>query len=145
MAAKRSARIAIVVELAQRKQDAAAARLREAQQIVALQIQKLQELNGYYDFYAQQAVGQHSGLRASTLSRSRTFLEKMYQAINSQKQQLMLAEHQTLEAREVWHQSYLKLQSLHELQQRYRAEESVEMDRREQRAIDEWVTQRHGR
>lgn len=143
--AKRSERISIVVELALRKQDSAAERLREAQQLVELNKKKLQELNGYYDFYAQQAAAQHSGLRASTLGRTRIFLEKMHVAISSQKQQLTVAERQALDAKEVWHLSYLKLQSLRDLQQRYRVEESAEMDRREQRSIDEWVTQRQGR
>lgn len=145
VAVKRSQRIGIVIELAQRKQDEAAEQLRHQQQIFALQQRKLEELLEYYAFYEQRSRTHSSGLRASELGRSRVFLEQMQQAINSQRQQVAAAERQMLAVREIWHHSYLKLQSLQDLQQRYQQQEQTEQDRREQRQVDDWVTQRSGR
>lgn len=140
----RSKRIAIVIELAQKEQDNAAQRFQQMTQLCEAQKQKLAELEQYYAFYEQRSMTFAAGVRASQLSQSRSFLGQLNLAIQQQQQQLSLVEQNVVEAQKSWHTCYLKVQSLQELQQRYQKEEAAERDRREQKVMDEWVSQRAG-
>jgi len=141
----RSKRIQLVIDLAQREQETAAEQFQQATGFCDMQRKKLNELKDYYAFYEQRSNSISTGIRATALIQSRAFLAQLHTAIDVQHQQLHLAEKKVLEARDLWHKHYLKLQSMQELQQRYQKEESSERDRREQKMLDDWVSQRAAR
>ncbi|WP_185231269.1 flagellar export protein FliJ [Teredinibacter franksiae] len=144
MAAKRSKRMDIVIELARRKQDSAALELRDQQKILQASQQRWHELKEYYQHYESAFAGNNSKIRASQLGQSRTFLQQMSQAIEGQGLVVQQAEKQLLQAQAEWQKCYLKQQSLIDLQQRYVEEEGAMLERKEQAQIEEWVAQRNG-
>ncbi len=138
----RSKRIQIVIDLARRKLDAAAAELQQQQQALQQARNKQSELNNYYQHYTALFAERVTGIRAKDIGNSRLFLQEMSNAIALQGQQVILAEKSVLNAQSTWHHCYLKVESLLELQQRYSSEEQLHRDKQEQKLVEEWVTAR---
>lgn len=139
---KRSQRIAVVVDLAQRDEDKLADAFTQAKLAVQTAHAQLTDLNQYYQGYIDRFKQQTQGLRASDLINSRAFLQQLSVAIDSQRRQVDLLEKQLQHAQIQWHRSHLKTQSLMDLRTQYRKDEAEQADRHEQKALDEWVSQR---
>ncbi|SMF36425.1 flagellar FliJ protein [Alteromonadaceae bacterium Bs31] len=140
-----SKRIQIVIDLARRKLDAAATELQLKQQALKQERDKLGDLSDYYQHYSELFANKVMGVRARDVANSRLFLQQMTQAIKAQEQQLLFAEKTVVTAQQLWHGCYLKVQSLIDLQQRYVTEEQHDLEKKEQRLVEEWLTSRQPR
>jgi len=134
----------IVIDLAQKKQDEAGAVLQEKKSLLEAKRAKSEELKTYYEHYDKLYADRKVGLRVAEIINSRSFLQQLAVAIEFQKEQLLLAEKAVLEAQTEWRRHYLKVQSLLDLQHRYQNEENAEVERRDQRLMEEWTTARYG-
>lgn len=139
---KRSERIDVVVELAQREEDAAAEQFSAAKNALAQAETQLQDLQNYYQGYVSRFGAQTQNVKASDLAKSRSFLQQLAAALDAHLQQINALQQQLQLKRQFWHRLHLKTQSLMDLQQRYRREEAEELDRKDQKQLDEWVSQR---
>ncbi|WP_045860425.1 flagellar FliJ family protein [Teredinibacter purpureus] len=145
MAALRSQRIEVVVELARRKLNDAALALRQQQDILNGEKKRHHELRDYYHHYIELFGAKNVGLRGAQIGESRKFLGQMAKAIEGQGYQVERVEYQLAQLQAAWHSCYLKVQSLTDLQSRYRVEEAMNRDALEQAAVEEWVTLRSNR
>lgn len=137
----RSSRIKIVIELAQREEDKAASFFQKAQQELEAEHLRLKELEEYYAGYRDYYGDNASGIRASDLQKSRLFLQQLADAIGNQQQQIARVESAVAQRRSAWHLCHLKHKSLVDLAVRYRNEESVVLNKKEQQLLDEWFNQ----
>ncbi len=137
----RSSRIKLVIELAQREEDKAASLFQKAQQDLETERQRLKELEEYYAGYQDYYSGGVSGIRASDLQKSRLFLQQLADAMDNQQQQIARVEAAVAQRQSAWHLCHLKHKSLIELAERYRNEEALVLNKKEQQLLDEWFNQ----
>lgn len=137
----RSSRIKIVVELAQREEENAASLFQKAQQELETEHRRLRELEEYYTGYQDYFGGSQASIRASDLQKSRLFLQQLADAITNQQQHITRVESAVNQRRSAWHICHLKHKSLVELTERYRNEESLVLNKKEQKLLDEWFNQ----
>lgn len=146
MAARRSERLAVVLRIAEREEQAAASRLRERRDHVEREQQQLAQLEAYRGQYFSDYREMTQGVDAATLQSYSGFLQRLGDALAGQQQKLAQA-HQWLEqGRMEWQRRYHRRCSLEEMIKRLRREELSEQDRRQQRELDDLAGQRrHGR
>lgn len=137
----RSSRIKIVVELAQREEEKAASLFQQARDELETEHQRLRELEEYYTGYQDYFGGGQASVRASDLQKSRLFLQQLADAISNQQQHILRVESAVDQRRSAWHICHLKHKSLLDLSKRYRDEESLVLNKKEQKLLDEWFNQ----
>lgn len=137
----RSKRMAVVVGMAKREEEQAAAVFGERQQQLAAEQERLRELEVYYGEYATKLEQQTSGLRAEDFQTARGFLQRLSDAQSQQRQHIEKIEAGVEVAKKAWHTMYLKKQNLDKLVDRYVKEEDDLAQKKEQKMIDEWVSQ----
>lgn len=133
-----------VLELARREEEAAAEEYNGARQKWHQTVAQLKEMEGFYQDYSEKNI-QTKSLRVDQFANSRAFLGNLAGVIKGQKNVVIQAEREMEAHKKNWHGYYLKRQSIDDLITRYRQEEILEMDKREQKLIDEWVSQNRGR
>lgn len=138
MARDRAARLAPVVDMAQRAERAAAVQLAQAQAQLKSAEVKLGELERYRSDYQQQwlASGQQ-GVSGQWLMNYQRFLSQLEQAIGQQHQAVSWQQGVVGKARQQWQERYARLEGLRKLVQRYRDEARLAEDKREQKQLDE--------
>ncbi|MDE3740114.1 flagellar export protein FliJ [Metapseudomonas resinovorans] len=146
MSRSRAARLAPVVEMAERAEREAARMLGRCQGQVTQAEMKLGELERYRSDYQQQWIEEgRRGVSGQWLMNYQRFLSQLESAIGQQMQSLKWHRDNLDKARAAWQQRYARLEGLRKLVQRYLDEARAVEDKREQKLLDELVQRRPAR
>ncbi|WP_296217200.1 flagellar export protein FliJ [Pseudomonas sp. UBA2684] len=138
MAQNRAARLAPVVEMAERAEREAAVQLGHCQGLVSQAEVKLGELERYRGDYQQQWISEgQRGVSGQWLMNYQRFLSQLEVAIGQQRQTLAWHRTNLDKVRAAWQQRYARLEGLRKLVQRYLEEARLSEDKREQKLLDE--------
>lgn len=145
MEKKRSERMQIIVDLALVAESQAARNLSEAQNELAFERQRLEDIKNYYQSYQKQFDKTTQRMSAQDLSNSRAFLSNLDHARQVQCTQIMHSEQKVDLAREQWRNSHLKSDAMASFQSHAADTEQKHEDKVEQKLIDDLSCQRHSR
>jgi flagellar FliJ protein len=138
MANSRAARLAPVVEMAEREEREAARQMAHMQGLLARAEAQLGELERYRADYQQQWISEgRQGVSGQWLMNYQRFLSQLETAIGQQLQSIAWHRQNLDKARELWQQRYARVEGLRKLVQRYVDEARAAEDRREQKLLDE--------
>lgn len=138
MANSRAARLAPVVEMAERDEREAARKMAHMQGLLAQAETQLGELERYRADYQQQWLSEGSkGVSGQWLMNYQRFLSQLETAIGQQQQSIHWYRQNLDKARSAWQQRYARVEGLRKLVQRYLDEARAAEDKREQRLLDE--------
>ncbi|MGE8176400.1 flagellar export protein FliJ [Pseudomonas fluorescens] len=138
MAQSRSARLAPVVDMAEKAEKTAAQRLGHFQGQVRLAESKLADLENFrLEYQEQWIVRGSSGVSGQWLLGYQGFLAQLGTAIDQQRQSLAWHQNNLNKARDTWQQAFARVEGLRKLVQRYIDEARQLEDRREQKLLDE--------
>jgi flagellar FliJ protein len=138
MALSRAARLAPVVDMAERAEREAATQLGRCQ--AQVQQAKLQEaeLERYRNDYQEQWINEgQRGVSGQWLMNYQRFLSQLESAIAQQRNSVAWHQSNLDKARDNWQQRYARLEGLRKLVQRYQDEARRIEDKREQKLLDE--------
>ncbi|WP_339480362.1 MULTISPECIES: flagellar export protein FliJ [unclassified Pseudomonas] len=138
MATSRAARLAPVVEMAEKAEKTAVQRLAYFQGQVKVAESKLADLENFRLEYQEQwiARGAH-GVSGQWLLGYQGFLAQLGTAIDQQRQSLVWHQNNLEKARQSWQEAFARVEGLRKLVQRYIDEARQLEDRREQKLLDE--------
>jgi flagellar FliJ protein len=138
MALSRAARLAPVVEMAEKAERTAAQRLGHFQGQVRLAEAKLQELEQFRLNYQQQWIANGTkGVSGQWLMNYQRFLNQLETAVGQQRKSLAWHQNNLNNARDTWQKAYARVEGLRKLVMRYMTEARSLEDKREQRLLDE--------
>ncbi|MGE8360508.1 flagellar export protein FliJ [Pseudomonas sp.] len=138
MSKSRAARLAPVVDMAERAEREAAVQLGRCQGLVNQAEVKLGELEHYRSDYQQQWISEgQRGVSGQWLMNYQRFLSQLESAIGQQRQSVAWHRSNLDKVREAWQQRYARLEGLRKLVQRYQEEARMAEDKREQKLLDE--------
>ncbi|MDH1261740.1 flagellar export protein FliJ [Pseudomonas sp. GD03944] len=138
MSKSRAARLAPVVDMAERAEREAAVQLGRCQGLVNQAEVKLGELERYRSDYQQQWITEgQRGVSGQWLMNYQRFLSQLESAIGQQRQSVAWHRSNLDKVREAWQQRYARLEGLRKLVQRYQEEARMAEDKREQKLLDE--------
>ena len=138
MAVSRAARLAPVVDMAEKAEKTAVQRLGYFQGQVKVAESKLADLNAFrLDYSEQWIVRGSTGVTGQWLLGFQGFLAQLDTAVDQQRQSLVWHQNKLDKAREEWQQAFAKVEGLRKLVQRYREEAQRLEDKREQKLLDE--------
>ncbi|NUT81544.1 flagellar export protein FliJ [Pseudomonas sp. NA13] len=138
MATSRAARLAPVVDMAEKAEKTAVQRLAYFQGQVKVAESKLADLENFRLEYQEQwiARGAH-GVSGQWLLGYQGFLAQLGTAIDQQRQSLVWHQNNLEKARQSWQEAFARVEGLRKLVQRYIDEARQLEDRREQKLLDE--------
>lgn len=146
MAVSRAARLAPVIEMAERAERDAARLLGQAQAQLSQAEAKLSELEQYFGDYQQQWMQQGSqGVSGQWLMNYQRFLSQLESAIGQQQRSVNWHRDNLLKLRQQWHQKHARVEGLSKLIEGYQREARVAADKREQKLLDEFAQRLAGR
>jgi flagellar FliJ protein len=138
MSRNRAARLAPVVEMAERAEREAARMLGRCQGQLTQAEMKLGELERYRADYQQQWIEEGKrGVSGQWLMNYQRFLSQLESAIGQQLQSVKWHRENLDKARAAWQQRHARLEGLRKLVQRYLDEARAADDKREQKLLDE--------
>ncbi|SIR83608.1 flagellar FliJ protein [Aquipseudomonas alcaligenes] len=138
MADSRAARLAPVIEMAERAEREAARQLAHCQGLLGKAEAQLGELERYRADYQQQWISEGSkGVSGQWLMNYQRFLSQLETAIGQQLQSIAWHRQNVDKARAAWQQRYARVEGLRKLVQRYLDEARAAADKREQKLLDE--------
>ncbi|WP_097460327.1 flagellar export protein FliJ [Mangrovitalea sediminis] len=143
---KRSERLDIVLQLAQRKEDEALERMSGAQRVWQAETLRLGELTQYHVDYQNQIRSASRGqVSASQLQSWQHFVSRLADAIAQQQQRVAVALDHFEQLRAVWRETYERRRGMERHIEACRQQEQYEEGRREQRQLDEAANNRYAR
>lgn len=146
MVASRAARLAPVIDMAERDEREAAKMFGQGQTQVAQAETKLGELHQYFRDYQQQLVTQGSqGVSGQWLLNYQRFLSQLESAIAQQQRSVDWHRNNLDKLRQQWQQRRARLDGLRKLVDRYLLEARTAADKREQKILDEFSQRLAGR
>ena len=138
MAVSRSARLAPVVDMAEKAEKTAVLRLGHFQGQVRVAESKLADLEAFrLEYQEQWIVRGSSGVSGQWLLGYQGFLAQLGTAIDQQRQSLNWHQNNLNKARDTWQQAFARVEGLRKLVQRYRDEAQQLEDKCEQKLLDE--------
>ncbi|WP_445179292.1 flagellar export protein FliJ [Pseudomonas sp. McL0111] len=138
MAVSRAARLAPVVDMAEKAEKTAVQRLGYFQGHVKVAESKLADLDAFrLDYQEQWVMRGRDGVSGQWLLGYHGFLAQLDTAIDQQRQSLAWHQKNLDNARDAWQQAFAKVEGLRKLVQRYREEAQRLEDKREQKLLDE--------
>lgn len=138
MALSRAARLAPVVDMAEKAEKAAVQRLGYFQGQVKVAQSKLADLHAFrLDYSEQWIVRGSTGVTGQWLLGFQGFLAQLDTAVDQQRQSLVWHQNNLEKAREAWQQAFARVEGLRKLVQRYREDAQRAEDKREQKLLDE--------
>jgi flagellar FliJ protein len=144
--ASRAARLAPVIDMAERAEREAAKLFGQGQTQVDQAEAKLGELRQYFNDYQQQWINEGSlGVSGQWLINYQRFLSQLESAIAQQQRSLEWHRNNLDKLREQWQQRRARLDGLRKLVQRYLQEARTAADKREQKLLDEFSQRLAGR
>jgi len=138
MAQSRAARLAPVVDMAERAEREAALQLGHCQGLLRQAEVQLGDLERYRGDYQQQWITEgQRGVSGQWLMNYQRFLTQLETAIGQQRNSVDWHRSNMEKVREVWQQRYARLEGLRKLVKRYQDEARLAEDKREQKLLDE--------
>jgi flagellar FliJ protein len=138
MAQSRAARLAPVVDMAEKAEKTAVLRMGHFQGQVRVAESKLADLEAFRLEYSEQwIVRGSSGVTGQWLLGYQGFLAQLGTAIDQQRQSLQWHQNNLDKSREAWQQAFARVEGLRKLVQRYIDEARRLEDKREQKLLDE--------
>ncbi|MDR9750334.1 flagellar export protein FliJ [Pseudomonas sp. SZMC_28357] len=138
MAQSRAARLAPVVDMAEKAEKTAVLRMGHFQGQVRVAESKLADLEAFRLEYSEQwIVRGSSGVTGQWLLGYQGFLAQLGTAIDQQRQSLQWHQNNLDKSREAWQQAFARVEGLRKLVQRYIDEARQLEDKREQKLLDE--------
>lgn len=134
---KRSVRLKVVLELAERKEQAAMDVLQNKRRYLDQQQQQLQSLESYYQQYVDGVRRDMQGsLAIHTLQLSQGFMHQVGVAIEQQQGSVHIAQQEFDRALGVWKVAHQKRKGMFDLIERYRNEETIEAEKQIQKLLE---------
>ena len=134
----RAARLAPVVDMAEKAEKTAVLRLGHFQGQVRVAESKLADLEAFrLEYQEQWIVRGSSGVSGQWLLGYQGFLAQLGTAIDQQRQSLNWHQNNLNKARDTWQQAFARVEGLRKLVQRYKDEAQQLEDKREQKLLDE--------
>lgn len=145
--ARQSERLKVVLELEQRREQAALEQFQAAQEALRQQTDRLAELERYQGEYQQQLRNDGAGgpIPVSRLQTGQAFISQLSQAISGQQMQVRQAHRRFDEARREWQKAWERREGMARFIETCRERERREDERREQKAMDEATSQHFAR
>ena len=138
MAQSRAARLAPVVDMAERAEREAALQLGYCQGLLRQAEVQLGDLERYRGDYQQQWITEgQRGVSGQWLMNYQRFLTQLETAIGQQRNSVDWHRANMEKVRDVWQQRYARLEGLRKLVKRYQDEARLAEDKREQKLLDE--------
>ncbi|AXJ03952.1 flagellar protein FliJ [Pseudomonas fluorescens] len=138
MALSRAARLAPVVDMAEKAEKTAVQRLGYFQGQVKVAESKLADLHAFrLDYSEQWIVRGSTGVSGQWLLGFQGFLAQLDTAVDQQRQSLQWHQNNLDKARDAWQQAFARVEGLRKLVQRYLEEAQRAEDKREQKLLDE--------
>ncbi|PTS82738.1 flagella biosynthesis chaperone FliJ [Pseudomonas sp. HMWF032] len=138
MAQSRAARLAPVVDMAERAEREAALQLGHCQGLLRQAEVQLGDLERYRGDYQQQWITEgQRGVSGQWLMNYQRFLSQLETAIGQQRTSVDWHRSNMEKVRELWQQRYARLEGLRKLVRRYQDEARLAEDKREQKLLDE--------
>jgi flagellar protein FliJ len=138
MSLSRAARLAPVIEMAERAEREAALKLGHCQGLLRQAEVQLGDLERYRGDYQQQWIDEgQRGVSGQWLINYQRFLTQLETAIGQQRQGVEWHRKNMQQVRDVWQQCYARLEGLRKLVKRYQDEARLAEDKREQKLLDE--------
>ncbi len=138
MAQSRAARLAPVVDMAERAEREAALQLGHAQGLLRQAEVQLSDLERYRGDYQQQWITEgQRGVSGQWLMNYQRFLSQLETAIGQQRNSVDWHRANMNKVRDLWQQRYARLEGLRKLVKRYQDEARMAEDKREQKLLDE--------
>lgn len=135
---KRSKRLQVVLDLAERKRKQADQWLAQAQNRILQAEQTLAQLQQYYAEYGNQFyAGGSEGVSVSQLHTHQAFMNKLRQAIEQQKQAKQMEEAQLETVKAHWQSVYGHYKAIDSLVDKAAAEEKIQEEKQQQKLLDE--------
>lgn len=145
MAEQRSKRLAVVLMLAEKEEQAAAARLGEQQGALEGEQQQLAQLEDYREQYVLDYKQLRTGATPQALMSYSGFLQRLSEAVAGQEQRLIQVRQLVELRRAEWQEKYHRRRSMQELIERLKREEDSVQEQRLQRELDDMAAQRFSR
>ncbi|WP_341939238.1 flagellar export protein FliJ [Marinimicrobium sp. C2-29] len=145
MAERRSERLRVVVMLAEREEQAAAARLGEQRALLENEQAQLGQLEDYRNQYVEDYHRLRHNVQPEMLMSYSGFLQRLGQALEGQQQRLAQVQQGMEQRREEWQQKYHRRRSLEDLVTRLAQEENSVLEQKLQRELDDLAAQRFSR
>ena len=135
---KKSKRMQPILRIAESKEKRAAIALGEAQSQLQMHIARLQELQNYQNEYINrfQQNGQN-GVEISMVLSFKSFLEKLNQAIEQQKETVATANQLVENCKQHWFASRGQVKMYNNVITRFQSEETEALEKQEQKDLDE--------
>lgn len=138
MAQSRAARLAPVIEMAERAEREAALQLGHCQGLLRRVEVQLANLERYRGDYQQQWISEgQRGVSGQWLMNYQRFLSQLETAIGQQRNSVDWHRANMDKQRDVWQQRYARMEGLRKLVKRYQDEARMAEDKREQKLLDE--------
>ncbi len=145
MAESRAKRMQVVLQLAQRQEDAAAQKLSQAREQWQAEQQQLQQLRDYAAQYHQEYAGQRQTVQAQQLINYSGFVTRLEELCREQEAKLRRLQLGLSQLQAQWQRAYQKRKAVAELIERLLQEEAQQQERREQKVMDEFSSQQYSR
>lgn len=141
---KRSRRMQPVADLASNRQQEAARVLARNEALLGEEMQRLEELRGYRDEYADRLLRSQQGMVGLDVREYRLFLQRLGEAIDAQSGQVEQMRKRVEESRMQWTQQRAREQVVGKVIDRMESEEREHSARREQASLDELAQRYRG-
>jgi len=139
---KRSERFQVIERLAKQREDQAAQALQQARAQLEQEIKQLDELGDYQREYHQSLqASAGSGISIEQWRRTQGFIDQLETVMGRQRGVIEQWQDQEAKLLAHWQGLYQRRKMLNQLVEKASMEELIEADRREQKALDEVVSQ----
>ncbi len=138
----RSKRLKVVIELAKKAEDEAAASFGEVASLLEKEKNKSLDLKRYYHEYEKSSNAKKNANSVKEIINSRNFLKQLSEAGQSQESLIRQVEHECQIKKNVWHKFHLKRRAFEGLASSIEKQELVKSNRNEQKMLDEWYNGR---
>lgn len=134
---------ALLVRLAEEKQEAAAERMRQAQAKLADALSRLDQLDAFRNEYRQRLQqGGEKGMPVLQWQDFRRFIARLDEAMHSQQAEVDRCKQTFLLARQAWNNERKQLKAFETLIEREQVRQAALESKRQQKLTDEFATRR---
>jgi len=143
---RRSQRLQVVLDMENRREQAALEHFQQQQRALQQQQQRLEELERYQSEYQEQLRRETTGTVAvAQLQAGQQFIEQLSTAIARQHRQVEQYRKRCDQARREWQQAWERREGMARYIETCRQRERAEDDRLEQKALDDAASQQYAR
>lgn len=137
----RTKRMGLILELAEKDVDAAAAAFADTKAHLASERNKLEDILNYINDYSATSEGEGLRLAPEQLMRQRAFIGQLSEAQSQQRQLIAQREREVEHKKSLWQKAHLKQRAMQDLVKRMSEEAQAQADKKEEKLLDEWAQQ----